>query len=68
MSELLDPSSEFHLMRIGVATSWRCLEIGASNGSLSQWLATRVGPQGMSLRLISAPTSWTKLPRQSGSP
>ena len=46
MSDLLDPSSEFHLLRIGVATGWRCLEIGAGNGSLSQWLAQRVGPFG----------------------
>ena len=46
MSDLLDPSGEFHLLRIGVATGWRCLEIGAGNGSLSQWLAQRVGPTG----------------------
>jgi 2-polyprenyl-3-methyl-5-hydroxy-6-metoxy-1,4-benzoquinol methylase len=46
MSDLLDPSSEFHLMRTGVTTGWRCLEIGAGNGSLSQWLAERVGPAG----------------------
>jgi 2-polyprenyl-3-methyl-5-hydroxy-6-metoxy-1,4-benzoquinol methylase len=46
MSDLLDPSSTFHLQRIGVGTAWRCLEIGAGNGSLSQWLAQRVGPAG----------------------
>src|SRR3954471_12087572 len=49
MSDLLDPSSEFHLLRIlrtGVSTGWRCLEIGAGNGSLSQWLAQRIGPDG----------------------
>ncbi len=46
MSDLLDPSSEFHLLRLGVGTGWRCLEIGAGNGSLSQWLAQRVGPAG----------------------
>jgi 2-polyprenyl-3-methyl-5-hydroxy-6-metoxy-1,4-benzoquinol methylase len=46
MSDLLDPSSEFHLTRIGVTSGWRCLEIGAGNGSLSQWLAKRVGPTG----------------------
>ena len=33
-------------MRIGVTTGWRCLEIGAGNGSLSQWLARRVGTAG----------------------
>ena len=46
MSDLLDPSSEFHLLRIGVAKGWHCLEIGAGNGSLSQWLAQRVGSEG----------------------
>ena len=46
MSEILDPSSRFHLKRTGVAAGWRCLEIGAGNGSLSQWLAGQVGPTG----------------------
>jgi len=46
MSGLLDPSSKFHLLRIGVTTGWHCLEIGAGNGSLSRWLAQRVGPTG----------------------
>ena len=51
MSDLLDPSSEFRLLRIGVATGGRCLEIGAGNGSLSQSLAQRAGPAGQ----ITAP-------------
>jgi 2-polyprenyl-3-methyl-5-hydroxy-6-metoxy-1,4-benzoquinol methylase len=46
MSDVLDPSSRYHLARIGVAEGWRCLEIGAGNGSLSQWLALRVGSTG----------------------
>jgi 2-polyprenyl-3-methyl-5-hydroxy-6-metoxy-1,4-benzoquinol methylase len=46
MSDLLDPSSEFHLLQTGVAAGWHCLEIGAGNGSLSQWLAQRVGAAG----------------------
>ena len=46
MSGLLDPSSESHLLRIGITNGWRCLEIGAGNGSLSQWLTQRVGPAG----------------------
>jgi 2-polyprenyl-3-methyl-5-hydroxy-6-metoxy-1,4-benzoquinol methylase len=46
MSALLDPSSTFHLLRTGVTTGWQCLEIGAGNGSLSQWLAQRVGSTG----------------------
>lgn len=46
MSRLLDPSSRFHLARIGVAEGWRCLEIGAGNGSVSTWLSEKVGPTG----------------------
>jgi 2-polyprenyl-3-methyl-5-hydroxy-6-metoxy-1,4-benzoquinol methylase len=46
MSRLLDPSSRFHLLRTGVTEGWRCLEVGAGNGSLSQWLAQQVGPTG----------------------
>lgn len=46
MSDLLDPSSRFHLAQTGLTTGWHCLEIGAGNGSLSQWLAGRVGPTG----------------------
>ncbi len=46
MSDLLDPSSRFHLLRTGVTAGWHCLEIGAGNGSLSRWLAQRVGPTG----------------------
>ncbi len=46
MSDLLDPSSRFHLMQTGLAAGWRCLEIGAGNGSLSQWLAQQVGASG----------------------
>ncbi len=51
MSDLLDPSSRFHLERIGVARGWHCLEVGAGNGSLSAWLAERVGAEG---RVVAA--------------
>lgn len=49
MSDLLDPSSQFHLKRTGVGPGWRCLEIGAGNGSLSCWLASQVGPGGIAI-------------------
>lgn len=49
MSNILDASSRYHLARIGVASGWRCLEIGAGNGSLSQWLATQVAPNGVAI-------------------
>lgn len=49
MSSILDPSSCYHLLQTGVSTGWNCLEVGAGNGSLSRWLAERVGPAGQVL-------------------
>jgi SAM-dependent methyltransferase len=46
MSRMLDPQMCFRLEQIGVAEGWRCLEVGAGNGSISHWLAERVGPEG----------------------
>lgn len=46
MSELLDPSCRDHLSRLPIGADWRCIEIGAGNGSLSAWLATRLGAKG----------------------
>jgi SAM-dependent methyltransferase len=46
MSELLDPMHRTLLERLGLRPGWRCLEIGCGNGSISQWLATKVGPNG----------------------
>ena len=46
MSQLLDPMERSHIERLGLSAGWRCLEIGCGNGSISQWLATRVGPNG----------------------
>jgi SAM-dependent methyltransferase len=46
MSRMLDPQMFFRLEQAGVAPGWRCLEVGAGNGSVSAWLARRVGPRG----------------------
>lgn len=46
MSRMLDPQMFFRLEQVGVAAGWRCLEVGAGNGSVSAWLADRVGPTG----------------------
>jgi SAM-dependent methyltransferase len=46
MSELLDPLHRSLLERLGLRPGWRCLEIGCGNGSVSRWLAGRVGPNG----------------------
>ena len=42
----LDPFTIESLQKIGVAEGWRCLEIGAGGGSISEWLCDRVGPSG----------------------
>jgi SAM-dependent methyltransferase len=46
MSRMLDPQMFFRLEQLGVGPGWRCLEVGAGNGSVSHWLAERVGPGG----------------------
>ena len=46
MSRLLDPMHRRHLEALGVAPGTRALEVGCGNGSISAWLAERVGPGG----------------------
>jgi tRNA A58 N-methylase Trm61 len=46
MSELLDPLDRSCIERLGLQAGWRCLEVGCGNGSISEWLASRVGPSG----------------------
>ena len=46
MSELLDPLQQQHLRRLDVGPGLQCLEVGCGNGSISQWLAEQVAPNG----------------------
>jgi SAM-dependent methyltransferase len=46
MSQLLDPLERSHIERLGLRAGWCCLEVGCGDGSISQWLATRVVPGG----------------------
>ena len=46
MSQMLNPQMFFRFEQLGVAAGWACLEVGAGNGSVSHWLAQRVGPTG----------------------
>ena len=41
-----DPLTLDRLVQVGVATGWRCAEIGAGTGTIAAWLADRVGPGG----------------------
>ncbi len=51
MSKILDPWTRSYLDAIGVGAGWRCLEIGGGNGSITEWLASRVGSTGDVLSL-----------------
>jgi ubiquinone/menaquinone biosynthesis C-methylase UbiE len=44
LSALFDQASRRVLTSVGVATGWRCLDIGAGAGSITRWLATTVRP------------------------
>ncbi len=44
MSDLLDPNSRHHLAMLPLQEDCHCLEVGAGNGSLSQWIAGELRP------------------------
>jgi SAM-dependent methyltransferase len=46
LEETLDPGTIRHLETVGVASGWRCLEVGGGGGSITAWLCQRVGPEG----------------------
>jgi ubiquinone/menaquinone biosynthesis C-methylase UbiE len=46
LSLAYDPMTTDRLVAAGVAPGWRCLEVGAGNGSVASWLARQVGPTG----------------------
>jgi SAM-dependent methyltransferase len=46
LEELFDPLTQRRLEGVGVAPGWHTLEIGAGRGSITSWLASRVGDGG----------------------
>jgi SAM-dependent methyltransferase len=46
LGQLMNPMTTDRLDRLGVGPGWRCLEVGAGDGSVARWLAGRVGPRG----------------------
>jgi SAM-dependent methyltransferase len=46
MSKILDPWTRGYLTDLGVAEGWHCLELGGGNGSITEWLAAKVGSSG----------------------
>jgi SAM-dependent methyltransferase len=55
----LDENSQAHLSALGIATGWRCLEVGAGSGSIAHWMAERVGAHGYVLA-TDIDTRWIK--------
>src|SRR6266498_3236464 len=43
LSDIYDPDTIRHLEDLGVGEGWRCLEVGAGEGSIARWLSARVG-------------------------
>jgi ubiquinone/menaquinone biosynthesis C-methylase UbiE len=46
LSSMFDCGTIRHLEDRGVSEGWRCLEVGGGGGSITSWLANRVGPTG----------------------
>lgn len=46
IERLWDPGTRALLEDLGIDEGWRCLEVGAGGGSMSEWLAERVGEGG----------------------
>ena len=46
LAEVHDAGTIRHLLALGVADGWRCLEIGGGLGTVTRWLSDRVGARG----------------------
>lgn len=46
MSKLLDEGERARIKGLGLRPGWRCFEVGCGNGSVSEWLAEQVAPDG----------------------
>jgi SAM-dependent methyltransferase len=46
LTRFADPITTRRLTDLGVGPGWRCLDVGAGDGSVARWLAGRVGSEG----------------------
>src|SRR5262245_54088303 len=46
LGEILDGHTVDVLSSLGVSSGWHCVDLGAGAGSITAWLAGRVGPEG----------------------
>ena len=51
LARALDPITRRALRDLGLGPGWRCLEVGAADGSMSRWMAEQVGDDG---RVVAA--------------
>ncbi len=42
----MNEESQDVIRRLGIAPGWRCLEVGAAEGSMSRWMAEQIGLSG----------------------
>lgn len=57
LSATLDDTSRRLITALGIRPGWRCLELGAGNGSIAHWLAAQVRPTG-TVVAVDVDTSW----------
>jgi len=46
LEALFDPTTTAALESTGIASGWRCQEVGGGAGSVARWLSEQVGPAG----------------------
>ena len=46
MEAAADPWTVHNFLQLRVQPGWRCLEVGGGGGSIAEWLANQVGPNG----------------------
>jgi ubiquinone/menaquinone biosynthesis C-methylase UbiE len=46
IEQVFDPASRRQIQTTGITSNWRCLEVGAGAGSITQWMAAVVGQGG----------------------
>ena len=51
LAATLDPGTQRRMRALGIGPGWRCLEIGAAEGSMTRWMAEQVGASG---RVVAA--------------
>lgn len=51
LAATLDPGTQRRMRALGIARGWRCVEVGAAEGSMTRWIAEQVGAGG---RVVAA--------------